>query len=408
MSASVYRLPARSTSTGAKKEGGMPNRTSFLRAVAVIAVSATIVAACGSSKKSPSAAGGGGCSATIGFFGALTGSSAALGTNERDGVKLAISQFEKANPKCTVSEVDFDSQGDPTQAPALAQKAVANSSLIALVGPAFSGESKNADPIFEQAGLPNVTVSATNPSLGTNGWKFWHRAVGTDNSQGPAAALYLAKTLNAKKVAVIDDGSEYGKGIADIVRSTLKTDGVTVTDSESIDPNGTDFSSTVNNIKATPPDAVFFGGYYQAGGVLAKQLKDAGVNATFMGPDGVEDPGFIKAAGAAAEGAILLAPGTPADKQPSSFASAYQALNGQAPALYSVEAYDAANAILAGIKAGDTTRASMETYLNGVDYKGLAVEVKFNPTNHELASKVVIWASKVVNGQIVSNAPISI
>jgi branched-chain amino acid transport system substrate-binding protein len=386
----------------------MSDHRTLRRVVAVMAVSATVVAACSSSKKSSSASGGGGCSATIGFFGAITGSAGALGTNEQDGMKLAISQFEAANPSCKISLLTFDSQGDPAQAPALAQKAATNTALIALVGPAFSGESKVADPIFDQAGLPNMTVSATNPSLGTNGWKFWHRAVGTDNSQGPAAATYLASTLGAKKVAVIDDGSQYGKGIADIVRSTLKTDNVTVTDSESIDPNGTDFSSTVNNIKATPPDAVFFGGYYQAGGVLAKQLKDGGVNATFMGPDGVEDPGFVKAAGAAAEGAILLAPGTPPDKLAASFTSAYQTLNGQAAGLYSVEGYDAANAILAGIKAGDTSRTSMETYLGSVDYKGLAVEIKFASGTNELASKVTIWASTVTSGAIVSKAPISI
>ena len=379
------------------------------RAVVLLAVGATIIAACSSSSKSSSssaAAANSKCSATIGFFGALTGSAAALGISERDGMKLAISQFEAANPSCKVTEVDFDSQGDPAQAPALAQKAISNSSLIAILGPAFSGESKAADPIFEQAGLPNMTISATNPSLGKNGWKFWHRSVGTDNSQGPAAAQYLAKVLKVKKAAVLDDGSEYGKGIADIVRSTLKSDGVTVTDSESINPQGTDFSSTVNNIKATPPEAVFFGGYYQAGGVLAKQLKDGGVNATFMGPDGVEDPGFIKAAGAAAEGAILLAPGTPSDKLPGSFPSAYQSLNGQAPGLYAVENFDGTNAVLAGIKAGHNTRDSMQSYLNGVDYKGLAVEVKFNPTDHELASKVTIWASQVKNGQIVSLAAI--
>src|ERR1700730_1864776 len=391
----------------------MPDRRSFRRAVALMAVSATIIAACSSSKKSSSVAaggtsGGGGCSATIGFFGAITGASGALGTNERDGLKLAISQFQTANPTCKIGEVDFDSQGDPAQAPALAQKAVSNSAMVALIGPAFSAETTVANPIFEQAGLPNMTVSATNPSLGTNGWKFWHRAVGTDNSQGPAAATYLATTLSAKKVAVLDDNSQYGKGIADIVRTKLKDLNVTVTDSESIDPKATDFSSTVNNIKATPPDAVFFGGYYQAGGVLAKQLKDGGINATFMGPDGVEDPGFVKAAGAAAEGAILLAPGTPPDKLPSDFAPAYKALNGQVPGLYSVEAYDAANAILSGIKAGNTTRASMNTFLSTVDYKGLSVEVKFASGTNELASKVTIWASKVTNGAITSLAPISV
>ena len=390
------------------------------RSVAILAVAATGIAACSSSSKSSSsssaagtattaaASGGGGCSATVGFFGALTGSNANLGINERDGLKLAISQFEAANPSCKVGETDYDSQGDPSQAPALAQKAAGDKSVIALIGPAFSGESKVSNPIFDQAGLPNVTVSATNPTLGTNGWKFWHRAVGTDNSQGPAAAQYLATQLNAKKVAVIDDGSEYGKGIADIVRTKLKAANVTVTDSESIDPNGTDFSSTVNNIKATPPDAVFFGGYYQAAGILVKQIRDAGLKAVFMGPDGTEDPGFVKAAGANAEGSILLAPGTPSDKIPADFVSAYKTLNGLAPGLYSVEAYDAANAVLQGIKAGNTTRTSMETFLSTVDYKGLSVEVKFSSPSNELGSAVVIWASKVSGGQIVSLAPIPV
>ncbi|HEY2430112.1 MAG TPA: branched-chain amino acid ABC transporter substrate-binding protein, partial [Acidimicrobiales bacterium] len=381
------------------------------RGVAVLAVAAVAMAACSSSKSSSSVAtsgttggttgGSGGCTATIGFFGALTGpNSPNLGINERNGVKLAISQFMAANPNCKISEKDFDSQGDPAQAPALAQKAIEDSSVTALIGPAFSGESKVADPIFEQGTLPNMTVSATGVSLGTHGWKYWHRAVGNDNSQGPAAAQYLSSTLNAKKVAVIDDGSEYGKGIADIVRTKLKAAGVTITDSESIDPKGTDFSSTVNNIKGASPDAVFYGGYYQQAGIILKEMRDAGLTAKFMGPDGTEDPGLIKAAGAAqAEGAILLAPGTPGDKLPPSFASAYQKLIGQAPGLYSVEAFDAANSLLQGIKAGSTTRAAMETYLSTVDYKGLSVEVKFSPTTSELASQVVIWASQVKGGQ---------
>ena len=384
--------------------------------MAVAGAAAVLLAACSSSSKSSSSAAGsiaaaggssGNCSATIGFFGALTGDNAALGINEQDGIKLAIDQFQKANAACKVSLTPYDSAGDPAQAPALAQKAATDKSVIAIIGPAFSGESKVADPIFESATLPNVTVSATNPSLGKNGWKYWHRAVGTDNSQGPAAAQYI-ETF-AKKAAVLDDGSEYGKGIADIVRSTFKTDAkVTVTDSESVDPKATDFSSTVNNIKANAPDAVFFGGYYQAGGILAKQLADAGIKATFVGPDGVEDPGFIKAAGAAAEGAILLAPGTPADKIPADFATAYKTLNGQDPGLYSVEAYDAANAVLSGIKAGNVTRDAMETFLGTVDYKGLSVEVKFVSGTNELAGAVTIWASTVTGGKIVSKQPLTI
>lgn len=399
----------------------MPDRRIPWRRVATLAVAATAIAACSSSSKSSSssssssaaapastAAATGNCP-TIGFFGALTGpNSPQLGINERDGMKLAISQYNASNPPCKVGEKDFDSQGDPSQAPALAQKAIADSSVTVIIGPAFSGESKVADPIFEQGQLPNITVSATNPSLGTHGWKYWHRAVGTDDSQGPAAAQYLYTVLKAKKVAVIDDASEYGKGIADIVRTKLKGYGATVTDSESISTTATDYSSTVNNIKANPPDAVFYGGYYAQAGILLKQMRDAGLTAKFMGPDGTEDPGLIKAAGAPnAEGAILLAPGTPADKLPSAFAGAYkQANGGQSPLLYSVEAYDAASAVLAGVKAGNTTRAALQTYLSTVDFKGLSIEVKFSPTNNELGSAITIWASVVKNGTITSLAPI--
>lgn len=385
----------------------------MLKPAALLAVGALALAACGSSKKSTTSSGSAGngvkCSGvTFGFFGALTGSSANLGINEHDGEKLAINQFNAKNPGCQVQLKEFDSQGSPDQAPALAQQAVSDSSVVALIGPAFSGESKVGDPIFDQGGLPLITVSATNPSLSTHGWKVFHRAVGNDNAQGPAAAKYMLSTLNSKKPAVLDDASEYGKGIADIVRAKFKDGGVTVVDSEEVDPKGTDFSSAVNKIKAAGADTVFYGGYYQAGGVLAKQLKDAGVTATFVGPDGVNDKGFVTAAGAAAEGAILLAPGTPPDKLQGgdAFKAAYKSLNGQEIGLYSVEAYDATNALLQAVANGDTTRAKINTYLSSLDYKGLAVEIKFD-SKGELAVPAIIAISKVVSGAITTQSTVT-
>lgn len=392
--------------------------TRLMRTAAVLAVLALVGVACGNKDKSSSdttttAAGSSGGGATcsnvaIGFFGALTGDSANLGINERDGAKLAINQFNKKNSKCQVQLKEFDSAGDPAQAPALAQKAAQDTSVIGLIGPAFSGESKVADPIFNEAKLPLITASATNPKLSQNGWTIFHRAVGNDNSQGPAAAKYILSTLNSTKPAVLDDASEYGKGIADIVRQKVKDGGKTVVVSEAIDPKGTDFSSTVNKIKSAGADSVFFGGYYQAGGVLAKQLVDAGVKATFVGPDGVNDKGFVSAAGAAAEGAVLLAPGTPPEKIQGGdqFRSDYKALNGQDVGLYSVEAYDATNAELDCISKGNTTREKLNTCLGSIDYKGLSVELKFDDKG-ELASTVTIWASKVKGGAIVADAPIS-
>jgi branched-chain amino acid transport system substrate-binding protein len=379
------------------------------RTGALALAAAVIVGACGSSKSNTAAGGvsgtGAKCSGiSLGFFGALTGSSANLGINEKNGAKLAVDQFNTKNSGCQVGFKTYDSQGSADQAPALAQQAIQDSSLVGLIGPAFSGESKVADPIFNQAGLPTITASATNPSLSTYGWTIFHRAVGNDNAQGPAAANYITGTLKATKVAVIDDASEYGKGIADIVRTTVKASGATVVASESIDPNGTDFSSTVDKIKAGGATAVFFGGYYQAAGVLVKQMRDAGVTATFLGPDGTEDPGFVTAAGAsAAEGAILTAPAAPIDQVAggAAFKAAYQTAFGQAVGLYSVEAYDAANAFLKAISLGKTTRSAINAYLNnGLDFQGLSKTLKF-AANGELAGSVTIYAYTVKSGTIV-------
>jgi branched-chain amino acid transport system substrate-binding protein len=345
----------------------------------------------------------------IGFFGALTGDSANLGINERNGAKLAIDQFNEKNSACQIGFKQYDTAGSESQAPPLAQQAIQDRSVVALVGPPFSGESRTANPIFDQAGLPIITPSATNPKLSQNGWKIFHRAVGNDNDQGPAAAKYMLESLNAKEVAVLDDASEYGKGIGDIVRNRIKEGEGSVVVSDTIDPRATDFSATVNKIKAAAPDAVFFGGYYQAGGVLAKQLRDAGVTATFVGPDGVNDRGFIEAAGRAAEGAILLAPAAPIDKVEggTQFQEAYKEAFNTDVGLYSVEAYDAANAILEAIAAGNTTREEINEYLNNeLEYEGLSKTLKFDE-NGELAGEVVIYAYKVENGQIVGLEPIN-
>jgi branched-chain amino acid transport system substrate-binding protein len=128
-----------------------------------------------------------------------------------------------------------------------------------------------------------------------------------------------------------------------------------------------------------------------------------------MGPDGVNDKGFVSAAGAAAEGAILLAPGTPTSKAQGAdkFLTDYKGAFGQDAGLYSLESFDAANAELESISKGNTTRKAINDYLNNtVDYKGISVELKFD-SKGELASKVTIWASKVTGGQIVADAPVT-
>jgi branched-chain amino acid transport system substrate-binding protein len=384
-------------------------KCSWLRAGAVIGVLSLTAAACGSSKKSTNAStatttgaatGSPATHVKIGFFGALTGANAALGLNEYYATQLAVNDFNKKGGT-QVDLTKYDSQGDPAQAPQLAQKVIADK-MVAVVGPAFSGESKAADPIFEQAGIVNITASATNPALANNGWKYFHRGIGNDNSQGPAAAKYLEKKLKAKTVAVIDDNEEYSLGIADIVRSTLKADGVNVVVSDHIDKNAQDYSATVNKIKPANVDAIFYGGYYSEGGRFLKQIRDAGIKVPWLSDDGANDPKLIDSAGAAAaEGALMTCPcgditANPAAK---SFVTDYTAAAGMAPGTYSAEAFDATNVLLQAIDAGKTTSKDINDYLSTVSYQGLAKTVKFEAKG-EVASNT-IYVYEVKGGKVV-------
>lgn len=390
-----------------------------LARLAALGLAVTLIAAaCGddggsTASTSSGAAGGNGkakCAAgtSIGFFGALTGDAANLGLNEKRGLDLAVAEFNAANKDCQIKVEPYDSQGDPKVAPNLATSAINNKNVVAIVGPAFSGESKAANPLFNEAGMPLITPSATNPSLSEQGWKVFHRALGNDNSQGPAAALYIKNTIKAASVAVIDDGSEYGKGLADIVKKDL---GALVKATDTVKAGQTDFSGTVTKIKAanlTDKDAIFYGGYYQEAGLLAKQLKDAGVKAIFVGGDGVKDDGFVKAAGAAAEGAILTCPCAPisAIKDGAAFAAKFKAKfpDGDPEGTYSAETYDASNFILAAIGAGKVTRADINTYISTESWVGLTKTLKFDAKGE--VSGVTVYASTVKDGKIVSVGPI--
>jgi branched-chain amino acid transport system substrate-binding protein len=332
---------------------------------------------------------------SIAFFGALSGDAGNLGKNIRAGADLAVSEFNTANPDCQVGLVDFDSQGDPAQAPALAQKAIDDAGILGIVGPAFSGESKAANPLFDAAGLAIITPSATNADLNDNNWKVFHRALAGDDKQGPAIATYIQKTLAAAKVGIIDDASEYGKGLADIVKTTL---GDAVVASDSIDPKAADFSAAVSKMKEAAPDAIFYGGYYAEAGKLAKQLRDAGVTATLVFGDGVKDNGFIEAAGPAADGSIITC--TCADGASNAeFAAAYTAkFPGETPQTYGAEAYDAAKAFLAAIAAGKTDRAGVLEFLGTYDAAGVTKQIKWDETG-EVAGNAV-YAYKVEAGAI--------
>ncbi|SDT62865.1 branched-chain amino acid transport system substrate-binding protein [Actinoplanes derwentensis] len=341
------------------------------------------------------------CGLKIGFFGALTGDAAGLGIHMRNGTKLAIDQYNVANADCKVELMELDSQGDPAKAPALAQQAVSDAKVTAIIGPAFSGESEVADPIFEEAGLPSITPSATRPSLSTKGWKTFHRGVGNDESQGPAAGRYIDQVLKSDKVYVVDDQSAYGAGLAEEVTKVL---GAKVIGNDKVQVKQTDFSAVSTKIANSGATALFFGGYYTEAGLLLKQLKGAGWKGTMVAGDGVNDANFVKVAGeAVAEGTILTCPCAPATAAKGTFVTDYKAAFDNAePGTYADVSYDITNIALAGIKAGNTTREKLNTFITGYNAAGTATGVtyKFEATGELDPAQVLVWAFKVTAGKV--------
>jgi branched-chain amino acid transport system substrate-binding protein len=384
----------------------MNARRPFIRMAALLPALALVLAACGGGGNGGGSGGGGGCEngVKLGFFGALTGDNAALGINIRNGVQLALNQYAATNPQCKVTLAPFDSQGSESAAPGLAQQAINDQQVVAIVGPAFSGESKAADPLFNEAGLPIVTPSATNPALAENGWTIFHRAVGNDNSQGPAAAAYIKNNLKATKVAVVDDKTEYGKGIADIVRQQL---GGMVAFNDSVPQQTNDYSSTVTGAKNAGVTVLFYGGYYADGGKLLKQMRDNGLNATFVSDDGALDANLIKGAGkAAAEGAYLTCPCAPTAtvQNGAKFIADYKAAFNTDPGTYSTEGFDSANVILQAIKAGKYDRKGINDFLKTVDYQGITKQIKFD-SKGEVTEKTV-YVYQVKNGALTGIGPV--
>ncbi len=325
----------------------------------------------------------------IAMAGALTGPDAALGINIVDGVKLALDKHNKANPGCKIELKQFDTEGDPQKATQVIPQIVNDKSIIGLVGPAFSGETKATGKILSDAGLVSTTASATNETLTQNGWTSFFRGLANDGVQGPSVGKYLVNTAGYKKVCVIQDNTDYGTGLAKTIIEGLGSAN-DASCNASIKKGDKDFSATVTKIASAAPDAVFYSGYYSEGAPLAQQLKSGGVKAVFVSADGTNDPQFVAQAGSSAKGAVLSCPCGPA---PDKFTADYKALNGAEPGVYSVEGYDLTTILAKGIDGGKLTRPDLLDYVRSYDGPGLARQYKWNATGE--LSNALIWIYEV-------------
>lgn len=331
---------------------------------------------------------------TIGYVGAETGANAALGINIYNGVQLAIDQHNKANPNCQVQFQKYDTEGDPAKATGPTTQAVGDASIVGVIGLPFSGESKATGQIFEDAGLVHITPSATNPTLTQNGWKTFFRALGNDSIQGPAAAEFITGKLKAKKVFLVQDDSDYGIGLANATKPKL---GKALVGTDKVTTGQKDFSATVSKVINSKADAVYYAGYYAEAAPFDQQLVQKGFTGTFIGPDGVKDPEFIKQAGSASKNAYFTCPCIPGELIPS-FEKAYKAKFNTDPGTYSIEGYDSATILLTGIDKGDTDRAKLLDFVKNYDADGLSKHYKWDSTG-ELQAPAV-YGYKVEDGQI--------
>jgi branched-chain amino acid transport system substrate-binding protein len=330
---------------------------------------------------------------TIGAIQPQSGPNAQLGINESNAVQLAIEEANKSGKypfqlKYAIS----DDEGDQAKAPAAAQKLIDQKDIVAVIGPAFSGVTKNAQPKFKVAHLAAVSPSATNPDLSKNGWDTFFRVVPPDNAQGEKASDFLAKY--AKKVYLVDDKSEYGVGLAKVIETSLKGKGVQVTH-EGIEAGSADYSGIATKVKSSGAGALYYSGYYSDLAKFAKALKSAGFDCLSMSGDGSNDDQLVALGGDAVNGWLLTCPCTDAKLVPAaaSFVKAYQAKWNTPPSTYSPESYDATNAVIQAIASvqGPVTRESVLAAIKAVDYQGLTVTVKFQSNGEVEGGKVNVF-----------------
>ncbi|WP_433661020.1 protein kinase domain-containing protein [Nocardia sp. CA-128927] len=326
---------------------------------------------------------------TIATTAVFTGSDAGAGGSADGGVKLAIDQFTKANPGCHVALREFDSAGGSQAAAGVAAQIVNDPSIVALIGPVFSTEIQAAGKVFNDAGLPFLTPSATDPALSTNGWHSFFRGLAADDVQGTALAKYLVNTAHFRKICVIQDKTGYGRSLAGSAVSSLGS-AADPNCAANIGKDDRDFTTVTTDIAVAKPDAIFYSGFYEAAAVLLKQLRQAGITAPFVSAESTVTPDFIAQAGDSSAAALVSCSCGPVVTQ---FASDYQALNGHAPGPSSVEAYDLTTILLQGITSDRASRADLIDYLRGYEGTGLARTYRWSTTG-ELATPQT-WLYKV-------------
>ncbi len=326
----------------------------------------------------------------IGHVGPTSGAIAHLGKDNENGARMAIEELNAKGTTIGGKKVKFellaeDDGGDPKQGTAAAQKLV-DSKVNGVIGHLNSGTSIPASKIYSDAGIAQISPSATNPKFTRQGYKTTFRVVADDVHLGGTLGKYAVQKLNGKAIAVIDDRTAYGQGVSDEFEKGVKAAGGKLVGTRQFTSDkATDFTAILTAIKGQKPDVIFFGGMDAVAGPMIRQMKQLGIDAKFMGGDGICSADLPKlAAGTMADGQVVCAEAGgvegAAKKSMEDFYAAYKKKFNDDVKVYAPYVYDATNVLVAAmVKAGS---ADPKVYLpelaKTADYKGVTGSISFD------------------------------
>lgn len=324
----------------------------------------------------------------IGHVAPISGAISHLGKDNENGARMAIDELNTKGITLGGKKVKFellseDDASDPKQGTAAAQKLV-DAKVNGVIGHLNSGTTIPASRIYHDAGIPQISPSATNPKYTQQGFKTTFRVVANDSQLGSTLGRYAAEKIQAKKVAVIDDRTAYGQGVAEEFAKGVKSKGIQIVSQQYTNDKATDFNAILTAIKAKNPDVIFFGGMDAVGGPMLRQMKQLGINAKLMGGDGICTEGLIKLAGdAIGEGQVVCAEAggveDAAKKGMDDFRGAYKKKFNSEVQLYAPYVYDAVMVMAEAMKKANSAEpAKYLPELAKIKYKGVTGPITFD------------------------------
>jgi branched-chain amino acid transport system substrate-binding protein len=317
----------------------------------------------------------------IGVGAPITGPNASYGAQIKNGVEQAVEDINAAGgingQKLQI--VIGDDVSDPKQGVSVANKFAAEGVKF-VVGHFNSGVSIPASEVLQDAGIPIITPAATNPTFTERGMWNTFRTCGRDDQQAAIAGAYLVEKYKGKKVAIVHDKTPYGKGVADETKKVINAKGLNEVMYEGINPGEKDFSALVSKLKQAGVDLVYWGGLHTEAGLIIRQMRDQGLNAQFMGPDGMVSSEFASIAGPGAEGTLMTFNSDPRKKsEAKEIVAKFRAKNFE-PEAYTLYSYAAMQVLKQAADEAKSTdgKKVADTMHSGKTFKTVLGDLSFD------------------------------